>query len=246
METKRVATQNAGKIKAVFQFLKTASSVLIFSIIFSMISCDTSDDLDFIKERSPLHNGTPPYSQPPGDTGTTPDNSAATDEQSHIVYTDLEPDFSSNNLNDSYKLDLNNDQIIDFILISQNSDGWEWLGVSSANNTINGIISIAPWYTHPLPLYAGQEIFKLRGYSNGEFYDKWSIFSIGECFGGDKDCFYSWKNKVDMYLGLKFIINGQTHYGWASLEVISPTKWKIKDYAYNATPDKPILAGQKK
>ena len=51
------------------------------------------------------------------------------------------------------------------------------------------------------------------------------------------------------YLGLKFVIKGQIHYGWARLHVhwhppqISAT---LTGYAYEAIPNKAIIAGATK
>lgn len=220
MKTKWVATLNAGKIKAVLQFVKNSGKKLLMSLLFLNISCDKSDDLEPIGNESPPNN------------------------ESIIVYTDIEPDFTSENLNDSYNLDLNNDHIIDFTISSDSYESWEWLGIASNPNVENGIISTTPWYSHPVPLNSGKEIFNLRGYSNGESFETWGIFTVGDCFGGEQGCIYDWKNKVDMYLGLRFNLKGRIHYGWARLDVASVTQWVIKDYAYNATPNMPILAGQ--
>jgi hypothetical protein len=55
----------------------------------------------------------------------------------------------------------------------------------------------------------------------------------------------SWLN-VTRYLGLKFIIAGQTHYGWARLTVTAQ-HWTVTatltGYAYESTPGKTIIAG---
>ncbi len=55
----------------------------------------------------------------------------------------------------------------------------------------------------------------------------------------------NWRNVTDRYVGIKFSINGQTHYGWARLTVkiehgISAT---LTGYAYETVADKPILIG---
>jgi hypothetical protein len=55
----------------------------------------------------------------------------------------------------------------------------------------------------------------------------------------------NWRNVTDRYMGIKFSINGQTHYGWARLTVkiehgISAT---LTGYAYETVADKPILIG---
>ena len=60
----------------------------------------------------------------------------------------------------------------------------------------------------------------------------------------------SWVNVNSRYLGVKFEIKGQTHFGWARLNVhiqlpltITAT---LTGYAYETIPDKPITAGQTK
>jgi|SRR5690606_25221197 len=234
METKRVATQNARKNRALLQFFRTAGTMLLFSIILSLIACDTSDDLRSMERQSPIPNESPQDSESPPDG------------VSNIIYFDINPDFISTNLGDSFNLDLNNDQIVDFTLSSSNNDSGDWFFIASNPLMKNSIISAAPWYSNPVPLNLGMEIFNLRGYKDGEFYETTSFFYFGSCPGGDSICPYDWKNKNNRYLGLKFIIKGEIYYGWVRIDSFSPSQWVIKDYAYNATPEKPILAGQTK
>jgi hypothetical protein len=64
-----------------------------------------------------------------------------------------------------------------------------------------------------------------------------------------------WKETTRGYLGLKFIIQGQVHYGWARLNVTATTAagsggmsagiyGAISGYAYETVPNKPIRTGQ--
>jgi len=53
------------------------------------------------------------------------------------------------------------------------------------------------------------------------------------------------------YLGLKFVVNGEVHYGWARLSVTLGHERQLDDvvgtltgYAYETVPDKPITAGR--
>ena len=47
------------------------------------------------------------------------------------------------------------------------------------------------------------------------------------------------------YLGLKFVVNGKTHYGWARVKVMSGSvSTTLTGYAYETIPGKPIFAGQ--
>lgn len=46
------------------------------------------------------------------------------------------------------------------------------------------------------------------------------------------------------YVGIRFDISGSTHYGWARVEMAANgTSMTIKDYAYDATPNTAIAAG---
>lgn len=161
-----------------------------------------------------------------------------------IIYTDIEPDFTSFNVGDNYNLDLNNDGIDDFNLKSFYEADYYWFEIKSSNS-INAIIATNPWYSNPMPLESGYEVFEIVSYAYPSVsYNTWGFFTTGDCFGGEIGCYYDWKLNGDKFLGLRFLINGQTHYGWARLNVVSQTQWVFKDYAYNATPNKPIIAGQ--
>jgi hypothetical protein len=58
-----------------------------------------------------------------------------------------------------------------------------------------------------------------------------------------------WINTTNRYLGLRFQIKGKTHFGWARLNVHltgGVMKALLSGYAYETTPNKPIIAGQTK
>jgi hypothetical protein len=59
----------------------------------------------------------------------------------------------------------------------------------------------------------------------------------------------NWVNVANRYLGLKFKIRGQTHYGWARLSVSVSrqpfaTTAVLTGYAYETIPKRPIIAGK--
>jgi hypothetical protein len=69
--------------------------------------------------------------------------------------------------------------------------------------------------------------------------------------------FYShgpWVDVTRRYLGLKFSIGGQTHYGWARLNVVTftglfksgGTYAVLTGYAYETVPNTPIVTGKTK
>jgi hypothetical protein len=58
-----------------------------------------------------------------------------------------------------------------------------------------------------------------------------------------------WRNSKDRYLGLKFKIDGEIHYGWARLTVTADRHGKrvaakLTGYAYETLADRPIVTGQ--
>jgi hypothetical protein len=59
--------------------------------------------------------------------------------------------------------------------------------------------------------------------------------------------FGDWINKKGWFLGIKFSVGGQTHYGWARLSVGKPVgvlTAVLTGYAYETIADKPIIAGK--
>jgi hypothetical protein len=57
------------------------------------------------------------------------------------------------------------------------------------------------------------------------------------------------KGVKNRYLGLKFLVKGEVHYGWARLNVSChrqgpPIVGTLTGYAYETIPNKPIIAGQ--
>jgi len=56
--------------------------------------------------------------------------------------------------------------------------------------------------------------------------------------------FGNWCNETDKFLGLRFTVGGNIHYGWARLDAVWNNGWTVKDFAYNTTPGASIEAGQ--
>ena len=58
-----------------------------------------------------------------------------------------------------------------------------------------------------------------------------------------------WKNSTNRFLGLRFLINGEVHFGWARLTVLADkhreaVKATLTGYAYETVANQPILTGQ--
>jgi hypothetical protein len=69
--------------------------------------------------------------------------------------------------------------------------------------------------------------------------------------GGSGGARGPWVKQKNKFLGVKFAISGQTHYGWVRLSVqqigrrACDLKALVTGYAYENTPNTPILAGQR-
>jgi hypothetical protein len=50
-----------------------------------------------------------------------------------------------------------------------------------------------------------------------------------------------WLDKQGGFVGLKFVVNGETHYGWARISLVGGTF--IRGYAYETIPNQLILTG---
>lgn len=221
MNTKQVATLNARKYIAVNHAMISWRTVLLIGILSMGMSCSKSDDEEIIMNGSPIINHFPVPNNPPIDTGT------------QIVYIDIDPDFTSQFVHDVYNLDLNNDGIIDFSFGTGIDPylGILWAQPNSNTNNSNGLVAKAgPFESFVQPL--DKDFIITEELVLPYYYDP---------FGG----YMGWLRTMDKYVALRFLINEKVHYGWVRLDVISNYLWVIKDYAFNAAPNKPIYAGQK-
>jgi hypothetical protein len=158
-----------------------------------------------------------------------------------IVYTPAYHVIQPNRGGTGFLLDLNHDGINDFL-------------IDNFYSTTSAILSV--WVT---PEQVGNEIFATaKGFaaaipagvavgSNGEFHPESSLvmanndFPVGNCQG-------PWKQARDKYLGLKFEISGEVHFGWARLSVscFTPAAAHVllTGYAYETVANTPIETGK--
>jgi hypothetical protein len=67
---------------------------------------------------------------------------------------------------------------------------------------------------------------------------------MAECVSADSTyCFGPWYNVAHHYLGLKFVIQGKIHYGWARLTFTGCCSATLTGYAYETVANKSILTG---
>jgi hypothetical protein len=147
-----------------------------------------------------------------------------------------------------FLLDLNHDGITDFTF----SNGF----YSGSHGTNFWFLSITPaqsnevWghtnygYEWPSALFRNVRVGNNEHFSAGRTRMASSPGSFGNCGG-------PWANVRNRYLGLKFVITGKTHFGWARLNVSCPyaanrIKGTLTGYAYETVPNRPIMTGKER
>jgi hypothetical protein len=138
-----------------------------------------------------------------------------------------------------------------FVLASVSFDGGLRSFQAFGATQSDGVIAGGTYFAEALPLTRGAKIGPSANFFFGPEID------LVEGTNTSNGVFYSrgyWKgNLTNRYLGVRFQLNGQTHYGWVRMTVTSnvnlnkPTlEATITAYAYETVPNKPILAGTAK
>jgi len=155
-----------------------------------------------------------------------------------IVYTDVSPDFSGG-VGGQYFLDLNNDGTDDFRIFHSGFNNL-YIEPLAANNEVLG--SGGTFFAYPYALSYGNTI---SATAPGGWYNNGYSTGYQSLNFGSSGTFGNWVNVTDGYLGLRFEVGGNTHYGWCRMDVdLSGSTWVIKDYAYESDPGQSILAGE--
>ena len=160
--------------------------------------------------------------------------------EAKIVYTKTHVVIGTNHI---YELDLNHDGIADFKIDNHSFFTDTIVATLSAvpAQANNAVVGKQPGVGSPYYAYA-----LLPGARVGPkqpFAGAWMAWSDGANRAGQ------WANVRGRYLGLKFLIKGKIHYGWARLNVTvgqSKISATLTGYAYETIPGKPIIAGRTK
>lgn len=172
------------------------------------------------------------------------------DASGQIIYTDISPDFAGG-ANSEYMLDIDNDGTDDFRIYNVSSSYVSNYGYSYNTNALfiepltasNDVLgSGGSTYAYPFALNSGDVISSTPtsgSWKNNGFAGGFNSLNYNSCDYGN------WCNLTDGYLGLRFNIGGNTHYGWVRLDVsTAPDTYAIKDLAYNTIANESIEAGQ--
>jgi hypothetical protein len=166
--------------------------------------------------------------------------------QAQVVYTDVNPDYShdapENNGFAVYPLDLNNDQTIDFVVASKDSlyaDGTKLrFTLAAPYGAGNAVAGENPGgYDYALALDINSMVDSTLN---------WIAATNTMAYNVDSNNPYNenWNGVTDKYLGLKFVVGANTHYGWARLDSYAiGDSIVVKDYAFDATPNTGIMTG---
>ena len=223
--------------------------IILFSVLILASSCN--------KEAS-------------GETGKKPPPMGST-----IIYTDVKPDsviFKDSAIlkmgpASSFSLDLNNDGINDFQFNSTKRLCGDGLSAPTVNRLYisvqpaSGGVAIMTNNVIPSISDLGAAFDSAVVIAPGSLWVSTSRVLLSGASWGSMRCMFPmgyWLNVSDKYLGLKFIKGNSTYYGWARLTSsyysapfgiyrhLTGGQLILKDYAYNSTPNQPILAGQTK
>jgi len=158
-----------------------------------------------------------------------------------VVYTPAHIEFKPGSRS-FFDLDLNHDGIEDFSFT--NYPGGFFYPALSVRLVDNPPLSggIQGGGLSALALNRGARIGSSKSFSQGD-----SSFGLRLAFVNQNGDHGDWVNVTNRYLGLKFPINGEVHFGWARLSVglegiqIGAV---LTGYAFETIPNHPILAGR--
>jgi hypothetical protein len=157
-----------------------------------------------------------------------------------------------------YNLDLNHDGIVDFVIqqafgfASGTIFAYQLAAQGAMGNAVAGSVNThnpfhsARWYGSALKPGAqvGPHRRFVHGGKNGE-----AMVSVWTNESATSGSYGKWIDVTNRYLGLKFKIKGEVHYGWARLSVHNvktDITGTLTGYAYETIPNKAIIAGATK
>lgn len=173
---------------------------------------------------------------------------------SSIIYTDLEPDLEIDpgiNASSSRSIDLDNDGMSDYGIkvnyFSEEVKSIRIMGYSRYNQVLGSgsINDIEDFW--PLCMDRGDEIWTTNTKIwHNEWDSQWdhhvSMTIKGYGINGDGHWMSS---ENDNFIGIRFKLNNNYHYGWIALEISEETNsCIIKGFAYESEPNKAINAGE--
>ncbi|MFN0275210.1 MAG: T9SS type A sorting domain-containing protein [Chitinophagales bacterium] len=185
--------------------------------------------------------------------------------QAQLVYTDIDPD-ETIGIGDNYELDLNDDGNTDFEFIintftipsffyTTGTGGLMFdaiiprmLVYPDGGNSVNAstIAGSASTFAYPYAMNNGDIVDDDLNFKSNSLQFLGLYLSVADYpSAGDVYPFANygnWPNKSNKFMGLKFEVDGETHFGWVRLSM-SDLEITIDDYAFDATPETAIETG---
>jgi hypothetical protein len=163
--------------------------------------------------------------------------------EAKIVYTPAHVKIVHGGVN----LDLNHDGIADFTINSNSGIRDFFINVFSLHqNRIWGGIGSASALPAGVRVGSNQAKFQ-KGRSCGSSYaGPCKLMQLCSASSASTFCIGPWANATRGYLGLKFHIKGEIHFGWARFnrKTTKLGQWVLTGYAYETVPRKPIITGK--
>jgi hypothetical protein len=146
----------------------------------------------------------------------------------------------------SYSLDVNGDGMLDFTIgLGRGTSSGAFALPAQTGNEV--VLSAGNYFAAALT--TGAVIGSGANFGPPTFFNQWWMFEwyfpsahFGTCWG-------PWAVQRNGYLGMKFMISGEVHYGWARFGAICGLHHKyvnLVGYAYESIPNQSIVAGKKK
>lgn len=148
------------------------------------------------------------------------------DASGQIIFTDVDPDFVGG-VADDFRIDFDNDGLSE-ISLNQQSYGVYMDGPA------NMVATSVSGYAYANNLSAGTVID-----DNQTF-----LANVALCYYTGYSNSFCLTNGGDGFVGVTFLISGESHFGWVALEGVSGEGFTITGFAYEATPDTAINAGE--
>lgn len=163
------------------------------------------------------------------------------DAAGQVVYVDIDPD-QVLNVGDEFALDILDTGLTNFTFNNPDGlgNGNAAIVFPSSGGAFVGITASS--YQYPALLAEGDMIDGASGFTTPG--QRGDLNYYGCAYSNSQWC----NTVVDGYLGVRFenLGGGTTHYGWVRLDtdVNGSNVMVVKDFAFNATPDEGLMAGE--
>jgi hypothetical protein len=164
--------------------------------------------------------------------------------QAEIIYTPAQKSLLFENWT---KVDLNHDGIADvsFLRASSNYKVLDRTVLAAAAQSQGGVVGyLVSTHQYGSALPKGASIGPKRNFLNREAVlvrtEISHYFCCNTVYAGQ------WRNVREKFLGVKFLIDGEIHYGWVRLSIGGSVRLQgvITGYAYETVANRPIAAGE--